>query len=93
VDAELSDLFESKATITANNNLADAMETGADATILPLIQKEVERAMARKSTATKQAIRKKSSGDSKRQESMPVRSGCSNHAKSNDEPTRQHIGM
>lgn len=88
VDAELSDLFESKATVTANNNLADAMDTGADATILPLIQKEVERAMAKKSTATKQAIRKKSTGDSKSQESTPARSGRSNHAKSNDESNK-----
>jgi len=85
VDAELSDLFECKATVTANTSLADAMETGAELTIVPLIQKEVERAMAKKATASKQASRKKSSGNSKSQESTPARSGRSNHAKSNDE--------
>ena len=88
VDAELSDLFERKATVTANTNLADAMETDTESTIMPLIQKEVERAMAKKATANKQASRKKSSGNSKSQESTPARSGRSNHAKSNDESNK-----
>ena len=84
LESELADLFNSKAIVKANDKLADAMETDADQTVLPLIQKTVRRELAKKASANKKASRKKSSGDPKNQESTPKRSGHSNRAKLND---------
>ncbi len=42
LDSELADLFNSKAIVKANKNLADAMETDTDETLLPIIQKTVQ---------------------------------------------------
>jgi hypothetical protein len=84
LDSELTDLFKSKAIVKANKNLADAMESGTDETVLPIIQKTVRREMAKKASANKKASRKKSSGDSKSQESTPKRSGRSKHETSKD---------
>lgn len=84
LESELADLFESKAIVKANKNLADAMETGTDETVLPFIQKTVRRELAKKASANKKASRKKSSGDSKSQESTPKRSGQSKRGKSKD---------
>ena len=84
LESELADLFESKAIVKANQNLADAMESGTDETILPVIQKTVRREMAKKASANKKASRKKSSGDSKSQESTPKRSGHSKRGRSKD---------
>lgn len=84
LESELADLFNSKAIVKANKNLADAMETDADETLLPIIQKTVRRELAKKASASKKASRKKSSGDSKSQESTPKRSGHSKRETSKD---------
>jgi hypothetical protein len=56
LNAELSELFQSKAIVKANEKLADAMEMGADQTIKPLIEKSVQREMAKKTSANKKTI-------------------------------------
>ncbi|KAL3827473.1 hypothetical protein ACHAXA_003742 [Cyclostephanos tholiformis] len=84
LDAELSDLFESKAIVKANKQLADAMETGADQTVRPLVEQIVRREMAKKISANKKASRKKSSGGPKNQGSTPENSGQSNRANSGE---------
>jgi hypothetical protein len=56
LDAELSGLFQSKAIVKANEKLADAMEMGADQTIKPLIEKSVQREMAKKTSTNKKTI-------------------------------------
>ena len=89
LESELADLFESKAIVKANENLANAMETGADETVLPIIRQTVRRELAKKASTSKKAKRKKSSGGSKNQESMPKRFGPSKHEKSNDKSKKK----
>jgi hypothetical protein len=53
LDSELADLFNSKAIVKANKNLADAMETDTDETLLPIIQKTVQQEWAKNASANK----------------------------------------
>jgi len=89
LESELADLFNSKAIVKANKSLADAMETDADETLLPIIQKTVRRELAKNASANKKASRKKSSGDPKNQESTPGKSGHSNRANSSSSSKKQ----
>ena len=89
LESELADLFESKAIVKANDNLANAMETGADETVLPIIRQTVRRELAKKASTSKKAKRKKSLGGPKNQESTPKRSGPSKHEKSNDKSKKK----
>lgn len=77
VDAELADLFESKAIVNANENLERALDNGNDTTVLPLISKEVDRQLKLRSSRAKKSLRKKSSGDPKTHGSTPAKSGQS----------------
>jgi hypothetical protein len=83
MDAELSDLFNSKATVDANNDLENALDKGADATVGPLIAKEIAKQLGRRASNAKKSLRKKSSGNPKNQGSTPENSGHSGNDKSN----------
>jgi hypothetical protein len=82
LETELANLFEVKAIVTANSNLAKALDTAADETIQPLIRKEVERQLHSRAQKSKNAIRKNSSGDTKNQESTPKKKSGAKNAKS-----------
>lgn len=83
MDAELADLFNSKATVNANLDLEQALDKGADATVGPLIAKEIAKQLGRRSSNAKKSTRKKSSGTPKNQGSTPVKSGHSGNDNSN----------
>ena len=83
LDAELADLFNSKATVDANIDLEQALDKGADATVGPLIAKEIAKQLGRRSSNAKKSTRKKSSGNPKNQGSTPVKSGHSGNDNSN----------
>jgi hypothetical protein len=82
LENELANLFEIKAIVSANSNLEKALDTTANETIQPLIQKEVERQLHSRAQKSKHASRKKSSGDTKIQESMPKKKSGAKKAKS-----------
>jgi hypothetical protein len=82
LETELANLFEVKAIVSANSNLAKTLDTTADETIQPLIQKEVERQLHSRAQKSKNASRKKSSGDTKNQESTPKKRSGAKNAKS-----------
>ena len=56
IDAKLSDLFNSKATVDANDDLEKALDKGADATIGPLITKEIAKQLGRRSSNAKKSL-------------------------------------
>jgi len=90
VDSELADLFESKAIVNANTQLAIAMDSTADDnTIAPLIMKEVERQLQSRAQKSKKSMRKKSSGDAKNQTSKPNRSGAKKAKSGHNKPEKQ----
>lgn len=84
VDAELADLFESKAIVNANENLERALDNGEDSTVLPMISKEVDRQLKLRSSRAKKSLRKKSSGDPKNHGSTPAKSGQSGKSTSKE---------
>ena len=84
VDAELADLFESKAIVNANENLEKALDNGNDTTVLPMISKEVDRQLKLRSSRAKKSLRKKSSGDPKNHGSTPAKSGQSGKSTSKE---------
>ena len=81
-DAELASLMATNSVKDANDKFADAMDNGADKTVLPLIQKEVARQLGKRASKAKQAARKKSLGDPKNQRSTPKKNGTSKTKKS-----------
>lgn len=89
LESELADLFECKAIVNANTQLAEALDTTADDTISPLIKKEVERQLQSRAQKSKNIMRKKSSGDAKNQTSKPKRSGPNKAKSGHNKPEKQ----
>lgn len=75
IDASISQLTAKMGACTATAQVAEVIDRGSPTTLLPLIRREVELAVATQKQQSKKSIRKNSSGGRKNHRSTPTGSG------------------
>ena len=88
LDGELSELYETKAVIDANNNLGDAMETDDGHSMASYVNKAMNRAIDSRISEKKKTARKNSSGDAEIQAPARTKNGQKSKTKSTRKKTQ-----